>query len=94
MVTAPDMGFATLAHAKLSNALLLCLVSCAAVAAYGGEPSLGKRSLLHYEHDSSSAVDSSQDMRLHVFTLDYDYVQIPYEVTLWILLASFAKIGK
>ncbi|NWZ44336.1 SL9A4 protein, partial [Brachypodius atriceps] len=32
------------------------------------------------------------DMRLHVFTLDYDYVQIPYEVTLWILLASFAKI--
>ncbi|NWW38299.1 SL9A4 protein, partial [Panurus biarmicus] len=33
------------------------------------------------------------DMRLHVFTLDYDYVQIPYEVTLWILLASFAKIG-
>ncbi|TRZ16086.1 hypothetical protein HGM15179_011018 [Zosterops borbonicus] len=91
---APDMGFAMLAHAELSNLLLLLLsvVSCSA-AAYGGEPSLGKRSLPHYEHDSSAAVDSSQDTRLHVFTLDYDSVQIPYEVTLWILLASFAKIG-
>ncbi|EPQ03048.1 Sodium/hydrogen exchanger 4 [Myotis brandtii] len=28
-----------------------------------------------------------------VFALDYDYVQVPYEVTLWILLASLAKIG-
>ncbi|XP_014747395.1 PREDICTED: sodium/hydrogen exchanger 4 [Sturnus vulgaris] len=85
------MGFAMLAHAKLSNLLLLSVVSCSA-AAYGDEPSLGKRSLPHYEHDSSG-VDSSQDIRLHVFTVDYDYVQIPYEVTLWILLASFAKIG-
>ncbi|XP_032330115.1 sodium/hydrogen exchanger 4 isoform X1 [Camelus ferus] len=30
---------------------------------------------------------------ISVFSLDYDYVQIPYEVTLWILLASLAKIG-
>ncbi|KAF4799949.1 hypothetical protein TURU_049293 [Turdus rufiventris] len=75
----------------LSNLLLLSMVSCSA-AAYGDEPSLGKRSLLHYEH-GSNGVDSSQDTRLHVFTVDYDYVQIPYEVTLWILLASFAKIG-
>uniref|UniRef100_A0A8C9MHP3 Sodium/hydrogen exchanger n=1 Tax=Serinus canaria TaxID=9135 RepID=A0A8C9MHP3_SERCA len=90
------MGSAMLAHAKLSNVLLLLLlsmVSSSAAAAHGGEPSLAKRSLLHYEHESSGAVDSSEDVRLHVFTLDYDYVQIPYEVTLWILLASFAKIG-
>lgn len=86
------MGFAMCAHAQLSNLLLLSMVSCSA-AAYGDEPSLGKRSLLHYEH-GSNGVDSSQDARLHVFTVDYDYVQIPYEVTLWILLASFAKIGK
>ncbi|NXD67264.1 SL9A4 protein, partial [Eolophus roseicapillus] len=33
------------------------------------------------------------DTRLHVFTVDYGYVQIPYEVTLWILLACLAKIG-
>ncbi|KAM7032159.1 sodium/hydrogen exchanger 4 [Passerculus sandwichensis] len=93
MVTAPDMGFARLAHARLSSVLLLLSVVSCSAAAHGAEPSLGKRSLLHYEHDSSGAVDSSEDMRLHVFTLDYDYVQIPYEVTLWILLASFAKIG-
>ncbi|XP_049712971.1 sodium/hydrogen exchanger 4 isoform X1 [Elephas maximus indicus] len=40
------------------------------------------------------AVASSEpDERISVFSLDYDYVQIPYEVTLWILLASLAKIG-
>lgn len=87
------MGSATLAHAKLSSLLLLSVVSCSA-AADVDKPSLGKRSLLHYEPDSGGAVDTSQETRLHVFTLDYDYVQIPYEVTLWILLASFAKIGK
>lgn len=32
--------------------------------------------------------------RITVFELDYDYVQVPYEVTLWILLASLAKIGE
>ncbi|XP_004633319.2 sodium/hydrogen exchanger 4 [Octodon degus] len=31
--------------------------------------------------------------RISVFELDYSYVQVPYEVTLWILLASLAKIG-
>ncbi|KAB0380937.1 hypothetical protein FD755_008721 [Muntiacus reevesi] len=40
------------------------------------------------------AAASSQPVEtISVFTLDYDYVQIPYEVTLWILLASLAKIG-
>ncbi|XP_070607940.1 sodium/hydrogen exchanger 4 [Erythrolamprus reginae] len=39
------------------------------------------------------ATESGRDERLHIFTLDYEYVQIPYEVTLWILLASLAKIG-
>ncbi|XP_073520861.1 sodium/hydrogen exchanger 4 [Phyllobates terribilis] len=29
----------------------------------------------------------------HAFTVDYNLVQIPYEVTLWIILASYAKIG-
>ncbi|KAM9211765.1 sodium/hydrogen exchanger 4 [Dugong dugon] len=40
-----------------------------------------------------TAVSSEPDERISVFSLDYDYVQIPYEVTLWILLASLAKIG-
>ncbi|XP_075708815.1 sodium/hydrogen exchanger 4 [Rhinoderma darwinii] len=29
----------------------------------------------------------------HAFTVDYNLVQIPYEITLWIILASYAKIG-
>ncbi|XP_028583780.2 sodium/hydrogen exchanger 4 [Podarcis muralis] len=44
-------------------------------------------------HDPFDATESGRDERLHVFTVDYEYVQIPYEVTLWILLASLAKIG-
>ncbi|KAL2081126.1 hypothetical protein ACEWY4_022979 [Coilia grayii] len=30
---------------------------------------------------------------LPVFTMDYPRIQIPFEITLWVLLASFAKIG-
>ncbi|KAM4866785.1 sodium/hydrogen exchanger 4 [Thomomys bottae] len=40
-----------------------------------------------------AASSSEPDERISVFELDYDHVQIPYEVTLWILLASLAKIG-
>ncbi|XP_005686359.2 PREDICTED: sodium/hydrogen exchanger 4 [Capra hircus] len=40
-----------------------------------------------------AAASSQPAEAISVFTLDYDYVQIPYEVTLWILLASLAKIG-
>ncbi|KAG8587046.1 hypothetical protein GDO81_005548 [Engystomops pustulosus] len=29
----------------------------------------------------------------HAFTVDYNLVQVPYEITLWIILASYAKIG-
>uniref|UniRef100_A0A803TB05 Sodium/hydrogen exchanger n=1 Tax=Anolis carolinensis TaxID=28377 RepID=A0A803TB05_ANOCA len=43
--------------------------------------------------DPFDAAESGRDERLHVFIVDYEYVQIPYEVTLWILLASLAKIG-
>lgn len=29
-----------------------------------------------------------------MFTLNYPRIQIPFEITLWVLLASFAKIGE
>lgn len=37
---------------------------------------------------------SETNAGLHAFTVDYNLVQIPYEITLWIILASYAKIGK
>uniref|UniRef100_A0A669QFD0 Sodium/hydrogen exchanger n=1 Tax=Phasianus colchicus TaxID=9054 RepID=A0A669QFD0_PHACC len=76
--------------AMLSYLLSLLTLACPSAAAYLDEPSLGSSLLPHYEHD---AVGSSQNKRLQVFTVDYNNVQIPYEVTLWILLASLAKIG-
>ncbi|XP_041055668.1 sodium/hydrogen exchanger 2 isoform X1 [Carcharodon carcharias] len=36
---------------------------------------------------------ANQDERLSVFSVDYYHVQVPFEITLWILLASLAKIG-
>ncbi|KAG5261639.1 hypothetical protein AALO_G00286690 [Alosa alosa] len=34
-----------------------------------------------------------ENTNLPVFTMDYPRIQLPFEITLWILLASFAKIG-
>ncbi|XP_009664753.2 sodium/hydrogen exchanger 4 [Struthio camelus] len=88
------MGFLGLTYAKLSSWLLLLLtLVCPSAAVYSDEPNQSSSFLPHYEPDHGGAVDSSQDARLHVFTVDYFHVQIPCEVTLWILLASLAKIG-
>ncbi|XP_029460693.1 LOW QUALITY PROTEIN: sodium/hydrogen exchanger 4 [Rhinatrema bivittatum] len=55
---------------------------------------------VEYAHASSEngsysgpSEPGDQDERVHAFTVDYNYVQIPYEITLWIILASYAKIG-
>lgn len=42
----------------------------------------------------SSTTSTSQDERLSVFSLNYYHVQVPFEITLWIVLASLAKVGK
>ncbi|XP_003203218.1 sodium/hydrogen exchanger 4 isoform X2 [Meleagris gallopavo] len=88
------MGSPAFEHMKMLSYLLsLLILVCPSAAAYLDEPSLGSSLLPHYEHDRADAVGSSQNKRLQVFTVDYNNVQIPYEVTLWILLASLAKIG-
>lgn len=43
--------------------------------------------------DVPQAYPEAEKANLPVFTMDYPRIQIPFEVTLWILLASFAKIG-
>ncbi|XP_028250107.1 sodium/hydrogen exchanger 2 isoform X2 [Parambassis ranga] len=39
------------------------------------------------------AYPEAEKTNLPVFTMDYARIQIPFEITLWVLLASFAKIG-
>ncbi|KAM6979293.1 sodium/hydrogen exchanger 2 [Tautogolabrus adspersus] len=43
--------------------------------------------------DVPQAYPDTAKGHLPVFTMDYPRIQIPFEITLWILLASFAKIG-
>ncbi|XP_077584660.1 sodium/hydrogen exchanger 2 [Stigmatopora nigra] len=45
------------------------------------------------EPDGPQAYPEPQKDNLPVFTMDYQRIQIPFEITLWVLLASFAKIG-
>lgn len=40
------------------------------------------------------AFPEADKANLPVFTMDYPRIQIPFEITLWVLLASFAKIGE
>ncbi|MEQ2194929.1 Sodium/hydrogen exchanger 2 [Xenoophorus captivus] len=39
------------------------------------------------------AYPEDENSNLPVFTMDYPRIQVPFEITLWMLLASFAKIG-
>ncbi|XP_030643458.1 sodium/hydrogen exchanger 2 [Chanos chanos] len=43
--------------------------------------------------DDAQAFPNPDKANLPVFTMNYPRIQIPFEITLWVLLASFAKIG-
>ncbi|XP_019747230.1 sodium/hydrogen exchanger 2-like [Hippocampus comes] len=47
----------------------------------------------HNEIDQPQAFPDEERASLPVFTMDYPRIQVPFEFTLWVLLASFAKIG-
>lgn len=40
------------------------------------------------------AFPDAEKENMPVFTMNYSRIQIPFEITLWVLLASFAKIGE
>ncbi|XP_019340469.2 sodium/hydrogen exchanger 4 [Alligator mississippiensis] len=71
--------------------LLILTLKCPFAAPFLDLAKMSSVSTPHYEPEE--AEDSLRDERLHVFKMNYYYVQIPCEVTLWILLASLAKIG-
>ncbi|XP_071759075.2 sodium/hydrogen exchanger 2-like [Centroberyx gerrardi] len=43
--------------------------------------------------DQPQAFPNEEKANMPVFTMDYPRIQVPFEFTLWVLLASFAKIG-
>ncbi|KAI4831561.1 hypothetical protein KUCAC02_001097 [Chaenocephalus aceratus] len=45
------------------------------------------------EFNQPQAYPEEERANLPMFTMDYSRIQIPFEITLWVLLASFAKIG-
>ncbi|XP_051881836.1 sodium/hydrogen exchanger 2-like isoform X2 [Pristis pectinata] len=79
--------------------ILLAYFSNAFVDASGNDTIFSNQDTLGSERhqDSnkyySSPTSTHKDERLSVFSLDYYHVQVPFEITLWILLASLAKIG-
>ncbi|XP_061735278.1 sodium/hydrogen exchanger 2 [Nerophis ophidion] len=76
--------------------LVMCTVLCL-LHAGGGEvpprPTRGVTVLPPVEPDGPHAYPELEKDNLPVFTMDYPRIQIPFEITLWVLLASFAKIG-
>ncbi|XP_044044353.1 sodium/hydrogen exchanger 2-like [Siniperca chuatsi] len=65
--------------------LLLLLLCCV-----GGKCVLKESKPFHNE---PQAFPKEERASLPVFTMDYPRIQVPFEFTLWVLLASFAKIG-
>ncbi|XP_027879643.1 sodium/hydrogen exchanger 2 [Xiphophorus couchianus] len=58
------------------------------------KPSAGATILPQTKPDNGpQAYPEDVPSNLPVFTMDYPRIQIPFEITLWMLLASFAKIG-
>ncbi|MEQ2253502.1 Sodium/hydrogen exchanger 2 [Ilyodon furcidens] len=48
---------------------------------------------LHNDIEEPQAFPEEDKSNLPVFTVDYARIQVPFEFTLWVLLASFSKIG-
>lgn len=45
------------------------------------------------DFDLEESQGNESTVHPHFFSLDYQHVQVPFEITLWIMLASLAKIG-
>lgn len=61
---------------------------------HGGTSKLGDGSDLLADHSANSSGASHGHERYQVFHFDFDHVQAAYVVSLWIFIASIAKIGR
>ncbi|XP_038576761.1 sodium/hydrogen exchanger 2 isoform X1 [Micropterus salmoides] len=57
------------------------------------KPSSGVTIFTVKPNDVPQAYPEPEKTNLPAFTINYPRIQIPFEITLWVLLASFAKIG-
>ncbi|XP_043104295.1 sodium/hydrogen exchanger 2 [Puntigrus tetrazona] len=77
------------------NFLILCVI-CVASLGHGANvyvsTSPSKRPPWSPMQETDPEPDPDESTQA-VFTLNYPRIQIPFEVTVWVLLASFAKIG-
>lgn len=77
--------------------LIICSglsVLCGCRGEVPAKPTLGVSIVPPIKPDNGpQAYPEAGKANLPVFTMDYPRIQIPFEITLWMLLASFAKIG-
>lgn len=98
-----ETGFFSLAMAlslaRRTGLLLIAFTFLSFLYGSSGEippkPSPGVTILPPVKPDNGpQAFPDAEKANLPVFTMDYPRIQIPFEITLWVLLASFAKIGE
>lgn len=95
------MSFCTMNYSYTKRALTVLIVCTFLSLPYGSygeappKPTAGVTILPPVKPDDGpQAFPDDENTNLPVFTMDYPRIQIPFEITLWVLLASFAKIGE
>lgn len=84
------------AAAVLAWSLLFSVLQATRVRAQQGSPPMPPLEDVISENISWAAEEAqgNESSEHAFFSLDYQHVQVPFEITLWIMLASLAKIGK
>ncbi|XP_065545794.1 sodium/hydrogen exchanger 2-like [Lathamus discolor] len=83
------------AAAVLAWSLLYSVLQATRVRALQGSPPMPQLEDVISENISWAAEEAqgNESSEHAFFSLDYQHVQVPFEITLWIMLASLAKIG-
>ncbi|KAM9537776.1 sodium/hydrogen exchanger 2-like [Guaruba guarouba] len=83
------------AAAVLAGSLLFSVLQATRVRALQGSPPMPQLEDVIPENISWAAEEAqgNESSEHAFFSLDYQHVQVPFEITLWIMLASLAKIG-
>lgn len=72
--------------------ILSVIASCTAASAV--HASQGNGTTSHTDHKTNGNHSTHTKKAFPVLSINYDYVRMPFEISLWILLASLMKLGK